>query len=55
MATLEFRDKNKQKASDFMDNLKNKLDLLNPGDKEIILNSSPRKKYNQYYYNIIVK
>lgn len=55
MAYLEYRDTSKTKANDFIVNLKNKLDLLNSGNFEIILNESPRKKYNQYYYKIIVK
>lgn len=64
MLTLEFRDKNKEKALKFMENLKNKLDLNNKKnidqkeiawDIEIKLNISPFKKYNQYYYKIIIK
>jgi hypothetical protein len=33
MLTLEYRDKNKEKALNFMKNLKNKLDLNNNPDK----------------------
>ena len=55
MASLEYRDISKEKAKKFIESLKNKLDLLNKGSYEIILNESPRKKYNQYYYKIIVK
>lgn len=56
MATLEYRDTNMQKARNFIENLKNKLDLLNPEKTfDIILNSAPRKKYNQFHYKIIIK
>lgn len=69
--TLEFRNKSQQKAKDFISNLKNKLDLelitlINKKDEqnnilnfikinEIILNPKFQKKYNQYYYKIIIK
>ena len=62
MLTLEYRDKNKEKALNFMENLKNKLDLNNHNSNEksswkleIKLNISPFKKFNQYYYKIIIK
>ena len=55
MITLEYRDGNKDKSKAFIENLKNKVDLLNSWNYEIILNESPRKKYNQYYYKIIIK
>ena len=65
MLTLEYRHKNKQKSLDFMEKLKNKLDLLNQdhttplimgkNNIEIILNKQTFKKYNQYFVKIILK
>jgi len=56
MLTLEYRNKNKEKAKWFIQNLKNKLDIENNDKKiEIILVPNPSKKYNQYYYRIILK
>lgn len=56
MLTLEYRNKDKQKAEFFMKNIKNKLDLENKDNKyEIIFIPNPTKKYNQYYYKIIIK
>lgn len=53
---LEYRDINKEKAFDFIKKIKNKLDLLNKEQKyEIILSPEPRKKYNQFHYQIIIK
>jgi primosomal protein N' len=56
MATLEYRHKDKEKAFDFMTNLKNKLDLNNQDKKiNITLNPNCSRRYNQYYYKIILK
>jgi hypothetical protein len=56
MLTLEYRDKNKQKAKDFIENLKNKLDQENRENKYAIQSiPNPQKKYNQYFYKIIIK
>ncbi len=69
MLTLEYRNTNQEKAKNFMINLKNKLDIINPplthpsnqGGKimnkriEINLVPNPSKRYNQYYYKIILK
>lgn len=61
MATLEYRDTNQEKAKNFMENLKNKLDIECKEESEkwkvieVVLNSTPRKKYNQYHYKIIIK
>jgi len=65
IATLEFRHKSEQKALDFMIQLHNKLELelhspslegrgLGTGI-EVIFNKSPMKKFNQFYYKIIIK
>ncbi|MFK7779695.1 MAG: primosomal protein N' [Candidatus Gracilibacteria bacterium] len=56
MLTLEYRHKNKEKAKIFMQKLNNKLDLEN-SDKliDIVLAPNPTKKYNQFYYKIILK
>ena len=57
MLTLEYRDKNKEKASSFITNLNNKLNLekSNHKDIQIKLITNPSRKYNQYYYKIIIK
>ncbi len=65
ITTLEFRHKSEQKALDFMIQLNNKLELeLNPsflqgkeqgGGIKIIFNKSPMKKFNQFYFKIIIK
>ncbi|MDP2395988.1 MAG: hypothetical protein Q8S84_08775 [bacterium] len=71
MLTLEYRNKSQEKAKNFMINLKNKLEILNteipppfgtPFEKgrnlkniEINLVPNPSKRYNQYYYKIILK
>jgi len=56
LAILEYRSKDKEKALNFVLNLKNKLDIENKEKKvEIILNPQYSKKYNQYYYKIILK
>lgn len=59
--TLEYRHKSEEKAKNFITNLKNKLELelQNYPNKEsiveIILNPKYQKKYNQYFYRIIIK
>jgi primosomal protein N' len=55
MATLEYRHKNKEKALEYIQKLEQKLKDLKKEEIEIILNSSPRKKYNQYHYKLILK
>lgn len=56
MLSLEYRDKSKEKAKNFIDNLKHKLDIENNDKKfEIKLIPNPSKRYNQYYYKIIIK
>jgi primosomal protein N' len=55
MATLEYRHKDKQKAFEYIQKLEQKLKNLKNKEIEIILNSSPRKKYNQYHYKLILK
>jgi len=63
LVTLEYRDKSEKKSLDFMLNLKNKLNLLNPSSSkearwrpiEIILNKQSFKKNNQYFTKIILK
>lgn len=56
---LEYKNKNKEKSKNFIDNLKNKLDIEKENNKtkniEIIKVPNPSKKYNQYYYKIIIK
>lgn len=55
MITLEYRNPKKEKAYNFILNLKNKLDLENKENIEIKLSNSFTKKYNQYHYKIILK
>ena len=69
MLTLEYRHKTQEKAKNFMINLKHKLDILNTplpptsnqwGEEknkkiEISLVPNPTKRFNQYYYKIIIK
>jgi len=63
MLTLEYRHKNKEKAKSFMENLNNKLTHLTSlklgrdsyKDIEIKLVPNPTKRYNQFYYKIILK
>ena len=61
LLTLEYRNKSEEKAKNFILNLKNKLDLelknyeKNEEISEILLNPNYQKKYNQYYYRIIIK
>lgn len=62
MITLEYRDKNEEKAKNFILNLKNKLDIEKNNLKleniniiDIIINPKYQKKYNQFYYKIIIK
>ena len=61
MLILEYRHKSKDRAKTFIENLKNKLELnlhaINDEKKwiEIKLVPNPSKKYNQYYYKIIIK
>lgn len=56
MASLEYRHKSEEKSQAFMLKIKNKLDNLN-NDKnyEIIITPNSFKKYNQYYFKIIIK
>lgn len=56
MLTLEYRHNNREKAKNFMERLKNKLDLENSNKLiDIKLVPNPTKKYNQFYYKIIIK
>ena len=65
IATLEYRHKAEKKALDFTTQLFNKLELeINHpslegtdlgGGAEIIFNKTATRKFNQYYYKIIIK
>ena len=58
MATIEYRNKDNQKAKDFIEKIKNKLDMENSKQEnknKINLIKKPIKKYNSYHYKIIVK
>ncbi len=54
---LEYRHTSKQKASDFLEKLFQKLCLLNEDNTYSIQfnNKQATKKYNQYYYTIVLK
>ncbi len=59
MLSLEYRHKSKEKAKNFIWNLKNKLNIekenQNIKNIEITLVPNPSKRYNQFYYKIILK
>jgi primosomal protein N' len=56
MASLEYRHKLEEKSQEFMLKIKNKLDNLNTDKNyEIIITPNSFKKYNQYYFKIIIK
>jgi hypothetical protein len=56
MLTLEYRHSDKQKAKDFIEKLKNKLDSENKDKKiEILSVPNPNKRHNQFYYKLILK
>lgn len=56
MASLEYRHKSEEKAREFMLKIKTKLDDFNTKNKyEIIITPNSFKKYNQYYFKIIIK
>jgi len=56
MLTIEYRDMNKEKASVFITKLYNKLALQDEkGEFDITFIKTPFKKYNQYYFKIILK
>jgi primosomal protein N' len=56
MASLEYRHKSEEKAREFMLKIKYKLDTFNIEKKyEIIITPNSFKKYNQYYFKIIIK
>lgn len=54
--TLEYRHKDKEKSQQFIEKVHKKLTLLNTENEvEIFKNPNAFKKYNQYYYKIILK
>lgn len=56
MASLEYRHKSEEKAQEFMLKIKTKLDDFNTqSEYEIIITPNSFKKYNQYYFKIIIK
>jgi len=56
MAIIEYRDKNKDKAENFIKMIKHKLEIENKDTSyEIILVPTPMRRYNQYHYRIIIK
>ncbi len=57
ITTLEYRHKSEEKALDFTTQLFNKLELEISSEKkiEIIFNKSSTRKFNQFYYKIILK
>lgn len=56
MLKVEYRDKSKDKSKDFINKIKNKLEIEKKDKNiEITLTPNPNKRYNQYYYQIIVK
>lgn len=56
LATIEYRNKDKEKAKTYINKIYNKLEESNSENKnEIILWNTWFKKYNQYHYKIIIK
>lgn len=56
MVTLEYRHNEKQKALDFIQKIKKKLQDNNTKNNiQIILNEFPQRKHNQYHYKLILK
>ncbi len=56
MASLEYRHKSEEKAKYFIQKLKIKLDFIdNESLYEITMTHNSFKKYNQYYFKIIIK
>jgi len=56
MVTLEYRNITENKSKDFITKLYNKLVLLDENREfDITLINNPMKKYNQYFFKIIIK
>ena len=56
MATLEYRHKSEEKAFDFIQKLEKKLKSHDEWNNyEIVTTHNSFKKYNQYYFKIIIK
>lgn len=58
MVTIEYRDKSKDKALNFITKIFNKLEITKETEKKevsIELIKTPIKKYSNYYYKIIIK
>lgn len=55
IATLRYKDKDKQKSIDFIKKFKNTLDSFNWWNYEIILIDTPVKRDNQFFTKIIIK
>ncbi|NVP17797.1 primosomal protein N' [Candidatus Gracilibacteria bacterium] len=56
LATIEYRNKDIEKGLKYINKIKDKLILNNEKNEiQIILNPNYSKKYNQYYYKIIIK
>ena len=56
MVTIEYRDKNKDKAENFIKMIENKLKIEDTENQyDIILVPTPMRRYNQYHYRMILK
>lgn len=55
LATLRYKDKNKLKSIEYINNLKNTLDNFNTWNFEIIKIDTPLKRDNQFFTKIIIK
>lgn len=55
IATLRYKDANKLRAIEFVQNLKPRLDSFNSGKFEIIKIDTPIKRDNQFFTKIIIK
>jgi len=56
MVTLEYRHTNRDKSKDFISKLYNKLVLQDDNKKyDIVLLPNSMKRYNQFFFKIIIK
>ncbi len=56
MVTIEYRDKNKEKAENFIKMIEHKLRTIDENNQyDITLVPTPLRRYNQYHYRLILK
>ena len=55
LAIIEYRNKDEKKAKNFLEQLQSKLEEEKNPDYEIFLSQRSRRKYNQYFFELIIK